>query len=84
MISTFRTSEIFHKFSNLYSSYLFAHEDVDTFYLEYDDERSGGFEPLKYVADGNILIGQVEGSIPRDEVEKRVVRTRLVVRGTTR
>ena len=32
----------------------------------------------------NILIGQVEGSIPRDEVEKRVVRTRLVVRGTTR
>ena len=32
----------------------------------------------------NILIGQVEGSIPRDEVERRVVRTRLVVRGTTR
>ena len=32
----------------------------------------------------NILIGQVEGSIPRDDVEKRVVRTRLVVRGTTR
>jgi len=22
--------------------YLFAHENVDTFYLEYDDERSGG------------------------------------------
>ena len=32
----------------------------------------------------NILIGQVEGSIPKDEVELRVVRTRLVVRGTTR
>ena len=32
----------------------------------------------------NILIEQVEGSIPRDEVERRVVRTRLVVRGTTR
>ena len=32
----------------------------------------------------NILIGQVEGSLPKDEVEKRVVRTRLVVRGTTR
>ncbi len=32
----------------------------------------------------NILIGEVEGSIPRNEVEKRVVRTRLVVRGTTR
>ncbi len=32
----------------------------------------------------NILIGQVEGAIPRNVVEKRVVRTRLVVRGTTR
>lgn len=32
----------------------------------------------------NILIGQVEGSLPKDKVEKRIVRTRLIVRGTTR
>ncbi len=32
----------------------------------------------------NILIGQVEGSIPTDKVERRIVRTRLIVRGTTR
>lgn len=32
----------------------------------------------------DILIRQVEGSIPMNEVEKRVVRTKLVVRGTTR
>lgn len=32
----------------------------------------------------DILIQQVEGKIPRDKAEKRVVRTRLVVRGTTR
>ena len=32
----------------------------------------------------NILIGQVEGSLPLDKVEKRVVRTMLVIRGTTR
>ena len=31
-----------------------------------------------------ILIGQVEGDIPRNKVEKRVVRTRLVIRGTTK
>lgn len=31
----------------------------------------------------NILISQVEGSLPRNEVAMRVVRTRLVVRGTT-
>jgi LacI family transcriptional regulator/LacI family repressor for deo operon, udp, cdd, tsx, nupC, and nupG len=32
----------------------------------------------------NILIGHVEGTIPQDHVEKRVVRTRLILRGTTR
>jgi DNA-binding LacI/PurR family transcriptional regulator len=31
-----------------------------------------------------ILIGLVEGSLPRDHAEKRIVKTRLVVRGTTR
>ena len=32
----------------------------------------------------DILIGQVEGNIPIDKTVKRVVRTRLVIRGTTR
>ena len=32
----------------------------------------------------NILIAKAEGFIPPDKVEKRVVRTRLIVRGTTR
>lgn len=39
---------------------LFTRENVDTYYLEYDDERSGGFEPLKYVS-GNkkVVLGLV-------------------------
>lgn len=32
----------------------------------------------------SVLIGHVEGNIPMEKVEKRIVRTRLVVRGTTR
>ena len=32
----------------------------------------------------NILIDKVEGVIPRSSIEKRVVRTRLIIRGTTR
>ena len=31
-----------------------------------------------------ILIGHVEGIFPIDKAERRIVRTRLVVRGTTR
>ena len=32
----------------------------------------------------DVLIGHVEGRIPMDKVEKRIVRTRLIIRGTTR
>jgi len=32
----------------------------------------------------NILISKVEGELPLDKIEKRIVRTRLVIRGTTR
>ena len=32
----------------------------------------------------NILIGHVEGVIPMEKAERRIVRTRLVIRGTTR
>ena len=32
----------------------------------------------------NILISKVEGLLPPDKVEKRIVRTKLVIRGTTR
>lgn len=32
----------------------------------------------------NVLLDHVEGTVPMDKVEKKVVRTRLIVRGTTR
>lgn len=32
----------------------------------------------------NIVIGHIEGSLPMTQVEKRIVRTRLIIRGTTR
>ena len=32
----------------------------------------------------DILIGLVEGTLPADHAEKRIVKTRLVIRGTTR
>lgn len=45
--------------------FLFADEDVDTFYLEYDDERSGGFSPLKHVAEGKkVVLGLITSKSP--------------------
>jgi 5-methyltetrahydropteroyltriglutamate--homocysteine methyltransferase len=39
---------------------LFSELDVDGFFLEYDDERSGGFEPLRFVPKGKqVVLGLV-------------------------
>jgi 5-methyltetrahydropteroyltriglutamate--homocysteine methyltransferase len=39
---------------------LFGTLDVDTFLLEYDDERSGGFQPLRLVPSGkNVVLGLI-------------------------
>ena len=35
---------------------LFGQLDVDGFFLEYDDERSGGFEPLRFVPPGKMVV----------------------------
>ncbi len=44
--------------------------------------EQNGFEVGREAAD--VLIGFVEGRIPHSKVERRVVRTRLIVRGTTK
>jgi len=57
---------------------LFNLTDVDGFFLEYDDERSGGFEPLRFVPKGNkkIVLGLVttkRGEMEsRDEIKQRI------------
>jgi 5-methyltetrahydropteroyltriglutamate--homocysteine methyltransferase len=35
---------------------LFSELDVDGFFLEYDDARSGGFEPLRFVPEGKMVV----------------------------
>ena len=56
---------------------LFGELDVDGFFLEYDDERSGGFEPLRFVPPGKAVVlglvttkrGELEG---RDQLRRRI------------
>ena len=53
---------------------LFAHENVDAFYLEFDDERSGNFEPLQYVAEGKkVVLGLITTKSPRLEDKAAVI-----------
>jgi 5-methyltetrahydropteroyltriglutamate--homocysteine methyltransferase len=56
---------------------LFGQLDVDGFFLEYDDERSGGFEPLRFVPPGKLVVlGLVTTKRPqlesKDELRRRI------------
>ncbi len=47
---------------------MFATLDVDRFLLEYDDERSGTFEPLRFVPKGKtVVLGLVSSKLPELE-----------------
>ncbi len=56
---------------------LFNDLDVDGFFLEWDDERSGGFEPLRFLPKGKqVVLGLVttkHGELEqRDELKRRI------------
>ena len=57
--------------------YLFANENVNAFYLEFDTPRAGGFEPLKYVAEGKkVVLGLITSKQPGLE-DKEAVKARI-------
>jgi 5-methyltetrahydropteroyltriglutamate--homocysteine methyltransferase len=56
---------------------LFGTLDVDRFLLEYDDARSGTFEPLRFVPSGKtVVLGLISSKVPHmeslDDIAKRV------------
>ncbi|HLT12186.1 MAG TPA: 5-methyltetrahydropteroyltriglutamate--homocysteine S-methyltransferase [Micromonosporaceae bacterium] len=56
---------------------LFSELAVDGFFLEYDDERSGGFEPLRFVPPGKmVVLGLVttkRGALEsKDDLKRRI------------
>lgn len=57
--------------------FLFGEENVSAYYLEFDDERSGDFEPLKYI-NGNkqVVLGLITTKNPALE-EKELILSRI-------
>jgi 5-methyltetrahydropteroyltriglutamate--homocysteine methyltransferase len=56
---------------------LFNELKVDGYFLEFDDERSGGFEPLRFVPKGKyVVLGLVTSKRPqlesKDELKRRI------------
>lgn len=62
---------------DLIAKELFAKENVNAFYLEFDDERSGGFEPLQYVSkDKKVVLGLITSKSPKLE-DKEYIKKRI-------
>ena len=56
------------------ADYVFAKEKVDALFLEYDDERSGGFAPLaKVSADKKVVLGLITSKSPVLEDKETVI-----------
>lgn len=56
------------------ADYVFAQENVDALFLEYDDERSGGFAPLAKVSpDKKVVLGLITTKSPVLEDKKAVI-----------
>ena len=53
---------------------LFGEENVNAYYLEFDDERSGGFEPLAKVSeDKKVVLGLITTKSPKLEKKEEVI-----------
>ena len=54
---------------------LFSKENVNAFYLEFDDERSGDFEPLQYLGkDKKIVLGLITTKSPVLEDKEYIIK----------
>ena len=54
---------------------LFARENVSAYYLEFDDARSGGFEPLKSVnGDKKVVLGLITTKSSKLEDKEDVIK----------
>jgi 5-methyltetrahydropteroyltriglutamate--homocysteine methyltransferase len=60
---------------DLIAEQLFGGLDVDRFLLEYDDERSGTFEPLRFVPRGKmVVLGLISSKRPKLEAKASLIR----------
>jgi 5-methyltetrahydropteroyltriglutamate--homocysteine methyltransferase len=56
---------------------LLAEMKVDAYFLEYDDERSGDFRPLRFLPKGKIVVlGLITTKLgalePKDDIKRRI------------
>ena len=57
------------------AEFIFNEIDIDGYFMEWDDERSGGFEPLKYLPKGkHVVLGLVTSKVGTLETKESIKR----------
>ena len=80
----FRSSWVAEGSYDFVAESLFSELDVDAFFMEFDDARSGGFEPLRFVPEGKLVVlglvttkrGELES---KDEIKRRIAQASAFV-----
>ena len=57
---------------------LFGNCHVDGFFLEYDSERAGGFEPLRYIQNQKVVLGLVTSKDAKLENKDEIIIINIV------
>ena len=52
---------------------LFGHCNVDGFFLEYDSDRAGGFEPLRFIGKQKVVLGLITSKTPELEDKNAII-----------
>ena len=55
---------------------LFGGCNIDGFFLEYDTDRAGGFEPLRFIKDQTVVLGLITSKFPELE-DKEAIKARI-------
>lgn len=73
----FKSSWLYEGHYDVISEKAFAIEKLDGFFLEYDDERSGGFEPLRHLKNQKIVLGLITSKRPElEDIDALVARVK--------
>lgn len=73
----FQSSWLYEGFYDIIAERLFSIDAFDGFFLEYDDERSGDFSPLKYIRHQKVVLGLITTKTAELE-DKETIKNRIL------
>lgn len=79
----FQSKWLYNGSYELIAKRLFSIQEFAGFFLEFDDERSGGFEPLRFIGNQKVVLGLITTKTPeledKDKIKQRIIEASKIV-----